>query len=343
MPHSARAEPHPTSTAETIPRRHLSAKFFLACILCPLALVMAERLASQLLNHSPGAAETPWPVLVLIGLMVGLTALGAGVHILWAYHRPLRQLRHTLEEISRGEAPLDELRIVPGPMASLHPALMALLHDWRQQKAETAKLRHEMRQRIAHRTDALERIIGSLRQQATRDALTGLFNRRMLDQHLPQLLERCRAENAELCLLMMDVDHFKLLNDALGHAAGDSLLQALGQLIRSGIREHDLAFRYGGDEFVVLLPDSGRQEAKSLGERLIRLVDDLARTLHVERPPRLSIGFSTLGHGQSTSAAELLRQADEALYGVKAARKTVISPLQPSRPTLQCPTQVNRS
>ena len=134
-----------------------------------------------------------------------------------------------------------------------------MLRDSRRKRAEAAALEHETRQRIANRTDALERTIGSLRQQATRDVLTGLFNRRMLEEYLPQAVKRCKEARIGLCLLMIDVDHFKLLNDTLGHAAGDELLKTIGQLIRSTIREKDLAFRCGGDEFVVQLEGMRRR------------------------------------------------------------------------------------
>src|SRR5688572_28675145 len=128
-----------------------------------------------------------------------------------------------------------------------------------------------MRQKVASRTDALERTIGSLRQQATRDVLTGLFNRRFLDQYITQSVTRHVKENRDLCLLMMDIDHFKMLNDTLGHAAGDDLLRAIGQLIRSAIRGEDVGFRMGGDEFVVLLPGSGTDAGQSLATRLMSL------------------------------------------------------------------------
>src|SRR5690606_14641280 len=133
------------------------------------------------------------------------------------------------------------------PVAAL---LAEILHDLRQQKTAVAELHAETRQRVAQRTDALERQLGSLRQQASRDKLTGLYNRRMLDQCLNQLVDECRAGRRALCLLMMDADYFKQLNDTLGHAAGDDLLRSIGQIIRSALREQDLAFRYGGDEFI---------------------------------------------------------------------------------------------
>src|SRR6187200_1774560 len=99
--------------------------------------------------------------------------------------------------------------------------LQDLLREIRQQRCEIATLKDEMRQRVAQRTDALERTIGTLRHQATRDPLTGLFNRRFLDQYLPQVVQRSTSQGMDVAVLMCDLDHFKLLNDTLGHAAGD--------------------------------------------------------------------------------------------------------------------------
>src|SRR5262249_27222215 len=159
-----------------------------------------------------------------------------------------------------------------------------ILHDHLSQQKGLAELEAEMSQRVAGRTDALERVIGSLRQQATRDPLTGLFNRRLLDQQLPELISQCRANALDLAILMIDVDHFKHLNDTLGHAAGDELLRSIAQIIRSSIREQDHAYRCGGDEFVIVMPDADSETAHSMAARVTSLVDGLSRTLKVVMP-----------------------------------------------------------
>jgi diguanylate cyclase (GGDEF)-like protein len=222
-----------------------------------------------------------------------------------------------------GELPIEALDQPFGGLSPLTPVLQDLLRDLRRQRAEMAQLNLEMRQKVAQRTDALQRIVGKLRAQATRDVLTGLYNRRMLDQSLDELVQRCAQDKAPLCLLMIDVDDFKLLNDTLGHAAGDSLLRAIGQLIRSSVRQQDLAFRCGGDEFVIVLPQSGRPEGETLSKRLTELVDALSKPLPVPRKPRLSIGISTLTDVQFPAGAqELMQEADRRLYAAKFARKS---------------------
>ena len=153
--------------------------------------------------------------------------------------------------------------------------------------------------------------------------LTGLYNRRMLEQCLDELIQRCVQERAPLCLMMIDVDDFKMLNDTLGHSAGDTLLRSVGQLIRSSVRERDLAFRCGGDEFVIVLPQSSKVEGDALARRLGELVDALVKPLKVPRRPRLSFGIGTLADLTmgAISSTELMKEADRRLYAVKYSRK----------------------
>ena len=151
--------------------------------------------------------------------------------------------------------------------------------------------------------------------------LTGLGNRRMLDVSLPKLMETCRAERSDLCVLVMDVDNFKKLNDTLGHSAGDQLLRDVAQLIRSTVRTTDMCFRMGGDEFVVLMPGGDQQSANTLSDRLVNLVDMYSKTLRVETRPRLSIGLSRMLATPDATADSLIEAADKALYEVKSERK----------------------
>jgi diguanylate cyclase (GGDEF)-like protein len=225
-----------------------------------------------------------------------------------------------LAAIDAGHSGIEELTSLQGPLAPLAEKFGEVLRDLRRHKTIVAKLEREMRDRVASRTDALERKIGSLRQQATRDSLTGLYNRRMLEDYLPTAVARCTNPTHTLCLLMVDVDNFKPLNDTLGHSAGDDLLRNIAQIIRSTIRETDLAFRCGGDEFVIVLDGIDYAGGNSVADRLIHLVDDLSRTLHVAAAPRLSIGVATLADCGERNAAALLAAADKRLYSVKNDR-----------------------
>jgi diguanylate cyclase (GGDEF)-like protein len=244
------------------------------------------------------------------------------LHLLGHWKWQVTRLRAALEQAIAGELLIEELEQPFGGLSPLNPVLLELLRERRKHRSEIARLNLEMERRVARRTDVLERLIGKLRAQATRDVLTGLYNRRMLDQCLDELVNRCTQDGAPLCLLMIDVDDFKLLNDTLGHAAGDTLLRAIGQLIRSSVRQQDLAFRCGGDEFLVVLPQSPKAHGEGLARRLSDLVDGLVKTLNVTRRPRLSFGISVLAELPGVaSGAELIKDADRRLYAAKTARK----------------------
>jgi diguanylate cyclase (GGDEF)-like protein len=252
-------------------------------------------------------------IVAVIGLFIYRTSRR------WA--RPMRQLRHLLPLVQSGDLPIEELSKIGGGMTPLMPLIRQLLHDLRRQKTAVAELNREVEQRVAGRTNALERKLGSMRQQAVQDVLTGLFNRRMFDEHLPQIVTRCATEKVELSLLAIDVDNFKKLNDTLGHGAGDELLRDIAQLIRSGVRQEDAAFRLGGDEFAVILPGAKPLAAQKLAQRLVELVDGLAKPLRVTHPPRLSIGVASLSQlSANPSVRELVEMADQKLYEIKAER-----------------------
>lgn len=166
----------------------------------------------------------------------------------------------------------------------------------------------------------------ALREQATQDPLTGLFNRRYLEDSLTRELYRAQRRNSPLCIAMLDFDHFKPFNDSFGHAAGDALLREFGRLLREGLRMSDIVCRYGGDEFVLILPDSSLADTQQRVEQIRVLVKDL-RIRHGENrltPLTVSAGVAEAPqHG--ASPRELLRAADEALYAAKQAGRDRVS------------------
>jgi diguanylate cyclase (GGDEF)-like protein len=163
------------------------------------------------------------------------------------------------------------------------------------------------------------RLREALRNQSIRDPLTGLFNRRYLDDSLQREMRRATRKNRPLSILMLDLDHFKRFNDTFGHEAGDTLLRHLGSFLQSYIRADDLAFRYGGEEFVIILPeatlDAARQRAEQLVKDFKRLdVQYRGTTLG---PLTVSVGLAAFpDHGATFDA--VLRAADQALYRAKA-------------------------
>lgn len=159
-----------------------------------------------------------------------------------------------------------------------------------------------------------------LREAAIRDQLTGLFNRRYLDETLPRELHRCQREAKPLVAAMLDVDHFKHFNDHYGHGAGDVVLRGVGALLNRGLRADDVACRYGGEELTLILPNATADEARGRLERIRQDIMAL-RVLYQggELPAvTISIGIAASRAGEFDAAA-LLARADAALYQAKAS------------------------
>lgn len=163
-----------------------------------------------------------------------------------------------------------------------------------------------------------QRLHEQLREQALHDPLTGLHNRRYLFEVAPGLLERARRQSAPLCVVLLDLDHFKLLNDTCGHAAGDLVLQRFGQLLTDTLRKSDVVCRHGGEEFVVVMPDVQGDEAQAVITRLLEAYSSMQLALGRRRLPRgtFSAGIALFPqHGATLE--QLLSRADRALYTAK--------------------------
>lgn len=284
-----------------------------------LQLLIATALGAAILSRHP-LDWLDYVELTLCGLLIGTSAC-CGMIRTSVIGRRARDLHRLIIDVRNGREPVESLSTFecPPALAGLTFVCHDMARELREERSRIAHLEHETRQRIANRTEALERTIGTLRPQAAKDALTGLFNRRSLDAYLPDAIARCRSAGVPLAVLMVDVDHFKPLNDTLGHAAGDQMLRAVAQLIRSTIRENDVAFRNGGDEFVAVLEECDAQAARAIAARLDSLGASLGRTFRLVPPPALSIGVATLDAVKDADAPALLRKADEALYLVKSA------------------------
>lgn len=167
--------------------------------------------------------------------------------------------------------------------------------------------------RFLHSLDAQHRY----QKAAKIDAVTGLFNRRWFDEILERQCQRAGAERAPLCVLFIDIDHFKAINDQYGHLVGDDALRAVAGLLQASIRPMDLAARFGGEEFAIVMLGIGLAEAREIAERLRRDIEHHViycgdELIHVT----VSIGVAELAPGET--AAELIRASDAAMYASKS-------------------------
>jgi diguanylate cyclase (GGDEF)-like protein/PAS domain S-box-containing protein len=166
---------------------------------------------------------------------------------------------------------------------------------------------------------ALKRSEAELAHQALHDPLTGLANRALLLDHLATALAQSRRRPEPLAVLFLDLDRFKVINDSLGHGAGDQLLVEVGRRLERSLRSGDTVARIGGDEFVMLLPDvSNADEAVTIAERVLRTVRGPVVLDGDEVFTTASIGIAVAGGGADTTADSLLRDSDTAMYRAKA-------------------------
>jgi diguanylate cyclase (GGDEF)-like protein len=171
-----------------------------------------------------------------------------------------------------------------------------------------------------------KRLEDRLRLLSVTDALTGLRNRRFLDQTLPYEVERARRYGVELSVLMFDVDHFKRFNDEHGHDTGDRVLKAVAEAARRAVRRVDIPCRFGGEEFLIILPDAAEAGARHTAERLRRTVeetriDGLAVTV--------SVGLASYTVVRPATWGALVEAADKALYVAKAAGRNRVAVAEP--------------
>lgn len=164
------------------------------------------------------------------------------------------------------------------------------------------------------------------------DPLTGIFNRRYLDRRLRDEVLRARRYGAPLSLVFLDIDHFKRINDAHGHAAGDQILTELSTLLAGALRETDVLTRYGGEEFVLLIPHTSLEGATEIAERLLRTIEDHPfNLLRIFTTLRItcSAGVASLAECAG-SPEDLLQMADERLYRAKTTgRNRVVATAPP--------------
>jgi diguanylate cyclase (GGDEF)-like protein len=201
-----------------------------------------------------------------------------------------------------------------------HGLWQARLRSMLQQQFELRRLSRYAQSQEAHVTE-LNR---ELNRVARRDSLTGVGNRLALDEAIARLLDQGeRLRPMRFALILFDIDHFKAYNDEHGHLAGDAALGRLGEILRRATRGDDLAFRYGGEEFLLLLPDVELNSAIAVAERVrVAAADDLASGL----PPfTVSGGVALCDPADGRDPAPLLRRADAALYLAKRGGRNRIA------------------
>lgn len=174
----------------------------------------------------------------------------------------------------------------------------------------------------------LKTALVEMEQLAKTDGLTGLLNRRTLFEVAAQEFSRAQRYERALSLIMLDIDHFKHINDTYGHPVGDIVIQTVAATLKETLREADLIGRYGGEEFAVILPETTLEHASEVAERICCQIGERTMTDNENLRVTVSLGVTTLRTGMST-VGEMLKQADQALYQAKSnGRNTWVTACQ---------------
>ena len=227
---------------------------------------------------------------------------------------PLREALERLLGLSKAQSERMErlVRISDGyhDLSRRHGETLVAQYDRQLKRLEKVLRISDRYQRELHETSKV------YAEAALRDPLTGIGNRRYLMERLKEETVRAERLGTAYALLMIDADMFKGINDRYGHEAGDKALCAIAEALRGVLREYDVCGRWGGEEFLAVLPDTSQDLALEAAERVRKAVESLVVTLHEDRLPlSVSVGVSSYGAGESFE--ETLRRADDALYLAK--------------------------
>ncbi|HEX5336890.1 MAG TPA: GGDEF domain-containing protein, partial [Gallionella sp.] len=204
------------------------------------------------------------------------------------------------------------------------------VHDITERKHVEDELRRA-NERLGAQLLEIEKLQSSLREQAIRDPLTGLFNRRYMEETLEREFSGAERENYPVSLVMLDIDHFKKINDTYGHPAGDAVLRALSALLSGHIRGRDIACRYGGEEFLAVLPHTPIETATQRAE-LWRAAFEALQMTHEGKEIRATISLGVAAFAVHGATGKMvLSSADKALYMAKESgrNRVIVAPKVP--------------
>jgi diguanylate cyclase (GGDEF)-like protein len=256
-------------------------------------------------------------VLTGVGVLAGAVAIPLGFLLVRRIISPIEQVSRAMLRFSGGDmdvrSPVDR----HDEIGHLALSFNRMADEHQQAHDRLLLLNTELEQRVAARTR-------QLRELASREPLTGLYNRRHFNEVLQRALAEALRHGTDLSCIMIDLDDFKQANDALGHGAGDEILLITARNITSRLRSSDVAARYGGDEFVLLLPQTTADQALILAGQILEIVGTEIARRFPKAITRVSAGIASIRSLELSDGEDLVRAADSALYQAKLDGKNCI-------------------
>ncbi len=209
--------------------------------------------------------------------------------------------------------------------AVLGESVCNLVRDLNIAEARVRRIERDTQWELQERQAGFDKQLRRAKDQAMIDPLTKLRNRRFLEKELERLVAAEQVRKEDLSVAMIDLDHFKTHNDSFGHEAGDEILAFVGELLRGALRPSDHAVRYGGDEFLLLLPDTNADDARRIVDRVAKLFNQYLRASGKDTPLSMSAGVASLDSERTGDAASLITRADAALYEAKRLGKNNVT------------------
>lgn len=256
---------------------------------------------------------------MLIGLAIiaAVVAIPLGFMLVRRIFAPLEEVCQAMSQFSEGKWHIRSQVTSQNEIGKLAWVFNQMADAHEQTHQRIVSLNATLEQRVRHRTAQLEEL-------ASRDPLTGLYNRRHFSEVLLQNFSVAVRYHAPLSCVMIDLDKFKQVNDTRGHVTGDRVLMLLAKTIEGQLRTADVAARFGGDEFVLLLPQTDLDSARTMSERVLAEFADSLRREWPDLTTGASAGLASLADPQVKSAEDLIRVADRALYRAKEAGQNSI-------------------